>query len=98
MKGYLSVSGGIIHLLIELTPHTAPSKSPETKTFTLAHGQLPPGPSHSPPPPFKHSGSLPSPTHTPPSLCLSESEHSLFAITLSHPSVYLFIHCKVLYP
>lgn len=31
MKGYLSVSGGIIHLLIELTLHTAPSKSPETK-------------------------------------------------------------------
>lgn len=31
MKGYLSVSGGIIHLLIELTLHTAPSKSLETK-------------------------------------------------------------------
>ena len=31
MKGYLSVPGGIIHLLIELTLHTAPSKSLETK-------------------------------------------------------------------
>lgn len=48
--------------------------------------------------PRASSSSPPAPAHTPPSLCLSESGHSLFAITLSHPSVYLFIHCGVLYP
>ena len=41
MKGYLSVSGGIIHLLIELTLHTAPSKSLETKLLlSLADNSL----------------------------------------------------------
>lgn len=49
MKGYLSVSGGIIHLLIELTPHTAPPKRPETKLLLLPHRQLPQDPSRSPP-------------------------------------------------
>lgn len=65
MKGYLSVSGGIIHLLIELTLHTAPSKSLETKlllSLTDSSLQIPLAHPLSSP---KHSGSLPSPhSHT----------------------------------
>lgn len=99
MKGYLSVSGGIIHLLIELALHTAPTKSLETKLLlSLTDNSLHTAVTHPLPASPSTPSRLPSPTHTPPCLCLSEIEHSLFTITLSHPSVYLFIHCEVLYP
>lgn len=49
MKGYLSVSGGIIQLLIELTLHTAPSKSLETKLLlSLTDNSLQTLPTHPP--------------------------------------------------
>ena len=102
MKGYLSVLGGIIHLLIELTlTLQLPLYSLPTDTqLLLSHSdsfhQTDLSLSH--PPFLSHSLSLSlclsvSPTHTPPALCPSQREHSLFPITLSQPSVYLFIHC-----
>ena len=95
MKGYLSVSGGIIHLLIELTPHTAPSKSPETKlllSVTDNSLQTPPG-------------SLPSPplTHLP--LCASLRVNILFSPSLFHTLLFtyssivgFYIHEGPIYP
>ena len=102
MKGYLSVLGGIIHLLIELTlTLQLPLYSLPTDTqLLLSHSdsfhQTDLSLSH--PPFLSLSLSLSlclsvSPTHTPPALCPSQREHSLFPITLSQPSVYLFIHC-----
>lgn len=106
MKGYLSVSGGIIHLLIELTLHTAPTKSPETKLLLLltdsslqtlrAH----PHPTSS----LKCSGSLHLPlTHLP--LCASLRVNILFSPSLFHTLLFtyssivgLYIHEGPIYP
>ncbi len=108
MKGYLSVSGGIIHLLIELTLHTAPSKSLETKLLLsltdnslqilLAHPPLLPPPKNT----LALSHLL---THTPPSLCLSVRVNILFSPSLFHTLLFtyssivgFYIHEGPIYP
>lgn len=106
MKGYLSVSGGIIHLLIELTLHTAPTKSLETKLLlSLTNNSLQPLPTHPlPVSPLKHSGSLHLPlTHL--LLCASLRVNILFSPSLFHTLLFthssivgLYIHEGPIYP
>ncbi len=101
MKGYLSVSGGIIHLLIELTLHTAPSKSLETKLLLSLSDNSPQillaRPLSSP----KHSGSLPSPnSHTSLFVPLSEwtfsfCHHSFTPFCLPIHPLWGFISMRV---
>lgn len=78
MKGYLSVSGGIIHLLIELTLHTAPSKSLETNFYS---------PDLSPPHLLLLLTHLPL-THLP--LCASLRVNILFSPSLFHTLLFTY--------
>lgn len=106
MKGYLSVSGGIIHLLIELTPHTAtPPQKAGDQTFT---SPSPATPSRSislapsPPPGALALSHLPL-THLP--LCASLRVNILFLPSLFHTPLFtyssivgFYIHEGPIYP
>lgn len=102
MKGYLSVSGGIIHLLIELTLHTAPSKSPETKLLlSLTDNSLQISPPLLPQSALALSH-LPL-THLP--LCASLRVNILFSPSLFHTLLFtyssivgFYIHEGPIYP
>lgn len=107
MKGYLSVSGGIIHLLIELTLHTAPSKSLETKLLlSLTDNSLQTLLTHPllsyPPPNTLALSHLPL-THLP--LCASLRVNILFSPSLFHTLLFtyssivgFYIHEGPIYP
>lgn len=106
MKGYLSVSGGIIHLLIELTLHAAPPLKARRQNFysrspTAPSRLLPLSPPSSPPSTLAFSH-LPL-THLP--LCASLRVNILFLPSLFHTLLFtyssivgFYIHEGPIYP